>query len=96
MLLRKCFKFREGQMYIWPVIGCVQIGGPIWSGPLHDETFVSRLEHLAGVGEFGTARRMQGVLAVVGEELPDVPLYYTLDRLCSVMHCECMPMMHFR
>jgi len=72
------------------------IGGPIWTGPLHDETFVSRLEHLAGAGEFGTARRMQGVLAVIGEELPDVPLYYTLDRLCSVMHCECMPMMHFR
>jgi len=74
----------------------VQIGGPIWSGPLHDETFVSRLERLAGAGEFGTARRMQGVLAVVGEELPDVPLYCTLDRLCSVMHCEFIPTMHFR
>ena len=83
-------------MYMWPVIVCVQIGGPIWSGPLHDETFVSRLGRLAGTGEFGTARRMQGVLAVVGEELSDVPLYYTLDRLCSIMHCECMPMMHFR
>ena len=83
-------------MFMWPVIRCIQIGGPIWSGALHDQTFVSRLERLAGAGEFGTARRMQGVLAVVGEELPDVPLYYTLDRLCSVMHTECIPMMHFR
>lgn len=72
------------------------IGGPIWSAPLHDKTFVTRLEHLASAGEFGTARRMQGVLAVVGEELPDAPLYYTLDRLCSVMHSECIPMMQFR
>lgn len=72
------------------------IGGPIWSGPLHDEVFVSRLEHLARTGEFGTARRMQGVLAVVREELADVPLYYTLDRLCSVIHTESIPMMQFR
>jgi tRNA (guanine26-N2/guanine27-N2)-dimethyltransferase len=75
---------------------CAQIGGPIWSGPLHDGTFVSRLERLARTGEFGTARRMQGVLAVVREELPDVPLYYTLDRLCSVVHSESVPMVQFR
>jgi tRNA (guanine26-N2/guanine27-N2)-dimethyltransferase len=86
----------KGQMYMWVVILYMQIGGPIWSGPLHDKAFVTRLEHLASAGEFGTARRMQGVLAVVGEELPDVPLYYTLDRLCSVMHSECVPMMQFR
>ncbi|KDR12969.1 putative N(2),N(2)-dimethylguanosine tRNA methyltransferase, partial [Zootermopsis nevadensis] len=72
------------------------IGGPIWSGPLHDEMFVIRLEQLAGGGEFGTSRRMQGVLAVVREELTEVPLYYTVDRLCSIIHSETMPMMQFR
>ncbi|PSN57174.1 putative tRNA (guanine(26)-N(2))-dimethyltransferase [Blattella germanica] len=50
------------------------IGGPIWNGPLHDQTFVYRLQELAPARDFGTMRRMQGVLAVVGEELPDVPL----------------------
>jgi len=58
--------------------------------------FVSRLQQLATVSEFGTVRRMQGVLAVVREELTDVPLYYTLDRLCSVIHSETIPMMQFR
>jgi tRNA (guanine26-N2/guanine27-N2)-dimethyltransferase len=58
--------------------------------------FVTRLEQLASTGEFGTARRMQGVLAVIREELTDVPLYYTLDRLCSIIHSETMPMMQFR
>ncbi|XP_069692231.1 tRNA (guanine(26)-N(2))-dimethyltransferase [Periplaneta americana] len=72
------------------------IGGPIWSGPLHDDMFVSRLKELACRGEFGTARRMQGVLAVIQEELPDVPLYYTLDSLCSILHSETLPMMQFR
>ncbi|KAJ9580194.1 hypothetical protein L9F63_004137 [Diploptera punctata] len=72
------------------------IGGPIWNGPIHDVEFVSRLENVASCGEFGTKKRMQGVLAVVREELMDVPLYYTLDRLCSVLHCETMSMMQFR
>ncbi len=31
-----------------------------------------------------------------GEELPDVPLYYMQDRLCSLLHAESGKMVLFR
>ncbi|XP_067006234.1 tRNA (guanine(26)-N(2))-dimethyltransferase isoform X2 [Anabrus simplex] len=73
-----------------------QMGGPIWSGPLHDPAFVSRLQQLAATGNFGTSRRMQGMLAVIQEELNDVPLYYMLDKLCATIRSETMSMLQFR
>ncbi|CAH2238806.1 probable tRNA (guanine(26)-N(2))-dimethyltransferase isoform X2 [Pararge aegeria] len=74
------------------------LGGPIWSDPIHDDVFVTRvLSHVQGnPGLFGTAKRIQGVLAMVREELPDVPLYYTLDKLFGRVHLETMPMLTLR
>lgn len=34
--------------------------------------------------EYGTLKRMIGVTTMAYEELPDVPLYYLTDKLCSV------------
>ncbi|XP_059045805.1 tRNA (guanine(26)-N(2))-dimethyltransferase-like [Achroia grisella] len=89
-----------------PVVGehCVHcnqrhhLGGPIWSAPIHDEAFVSRVlmhvqEHPA---LFGTAKRIEGVLSMVREELHSVPLYYTLDKMFGRVHLETMPMMVMR
>lgn len=71
------------------------MGGPIWLGPLHDYGFVSRLlSNLSGM-ELGTSKRMEGVLTVIHEEL-DVPLYYKLDRLMSIVRCHVPPMLVFR
>ncbi|XP_046596240.1 probable tRNA (guanine(26)-N(2))-dimethyltransferase [Neodiprion lecontei] len=70
------------------------IGGPIWLGPLHDRQFVSQLLSKVDTGEFGTKKRLQGVLNVIYEEL-DVPLYYLLDRLMSIVKCEVPPMVTF-
>ncbi|KAI5651474.1 n2,N2-dimethylguanosine tRNA methyltransferase domain-containing protein [Phthorimaea operculella] len=74
------------------------LGGPIWSAPIHDEAFVSRV--LSYVEEnpdlFGTAKRIQGVLSMVREELQDVPLYYVLDKLFGRVHIEIMPMLMMR
>ncbi|XP_026333429.1 probable tRNA (guanine(26)-N(2))-dimethyltransferase [Hyposmocoma kahamanoa] len=74
------------------------LGGPIWSAPIHDETFVSRV--LTHVQEnphlFGTAKRIQGVLSMVREELQNVPLYHTLDKLFGRVHLETMPMLVMR
>ncbi|CAH0725099.1 unnamed protein product, partial [Brenthis ino] len=74
------------------------LGGPIWSAPMHDELFVTKVlsyvqrnPHL-----FGTAKRMQGVLSMVREELQDVPLYFTLDKLFGRVHLETMPMLVMR
>ncbi|XP_067208968.1 tRNA (guanine(26)-N(2))-dimethyltransferase [Linepithema humile] len=70
------------------------MAGPIWLGPLHDYEFVSRL--LSNLStELGTWKRMEGVLTVIHEEL-DIPLYYKLDRLMSIVRCHVPPMMMFR
>ncbi|CAH2087247.1 unnamed protein product [Euphydryas editha] len=74
------------------------LGGPIWSAPIHDERFVTRvLLHVEDNPQrFGTAKRLQGCLSMLREELPDVPLYYTLDRLFGRVHLETMPMLVMR
>ena len=33
---------------------------------------------------FSTVSRMRGMLSMVLEELPDLPLYYELSRLCNI------------
>lgn len=71
------------------------MGGPIWLGPLHDQTFVSKLLCNLSSMELKTLRRMEGVLTMIHEEL-DVPLYYSLDRLMSIVKCHVPPMLLFR
>lgn len=71
------------------------MGGPIWSGSLHSMQFVSQILETAPQ-TLGTWRRIQGVLSVVIEELNDVPLYYTLERLSATIHCETPPMLQVR
>lgn len=75
-----------------------QLGGPIWAEPLHDPAFVGGV--LAALerspGRFRTEERMRGVLSVVTEELPDVPLYYTLDGLSSTVRCNTPSLLQLR
>ena len=64
------------------------VGGPIWIDPIHDQDFVQSLlqgDGLSWRDKYGTADRMVGMLSVVAEELPDVPLYYSQDRLYSMV-----------
>ena len=44
----------------------------------------------------GTQKRLIGMLSMVLEELPDIPLYYSLDKLCCVVKLEIMPILKFR
>jgi tRNA (guanine26-N2/guanine27-N2)-dimethyltransferase len=46
-----------------------QLAGPMWSGPLHDVSFVEKvLEHLeADEHQYGTLARMKGMLTVAKE-----------------------------
>ncbi|XP_076443718.1 tRNA (guanine(26)-N(2))-dimethyltransferase-like isoform X2 [Babylonia areolata] len=75
-----------------------QIGGPIWSAPLHDAAFLDKM--LGRVdrdqGLFKTSERMKGMLSVAREELPDVPLYYILDDVCNILHCTPPNMVQMR
>nr|XP_012807664.2 tRNA (guanine(26)-N(2))-dimethyltransferase [Jaculus jaculus] len=75
-----------------------QLGGPMWAEPIHDLDFVSRvLEAVsANPSRFRTSQRIQGMLSVITEELPDVPLYYTLDQLSSTIHCNTPRLLQLR
>ncbi|KAG6832138.1 hypothetical protein H0H87_002450 [Tephrocybe sp. NHM501043] len=66
----------------------LHMAGPMWSGPLHDTGFVTKvLEHLeANQDKYGTAVRMRGMLTVAQEEL-HVPFYFTPAKLASFFHC---------
>lgn len=65
-----------------------QFGGPIWAEAIHNVDFVSKvINNVRATPElFGTAKRIEGVLSVITEELP-VPLYYITDELSSILHC---------
>ncbi|XP_043825653.1 tRNA (guanine(26)-N(2))-dimethyltransferase-like isoform X1 [Dromiciops gliroides] len=75
-----------------------QLGGPLWAEPIHDPDFVGQV--LAAIsrntGRFRTSARIRGVLSMVTEELPDVPLYYTLDQLSSTIHCNTPSLLQLR
>ena len=84
------------------------MGGPLWSDPLHDVEFVQRAVAAVTPEKFATHKRIVGMLNVVAEvgfccthgihrqELPDVPLYYTLNGLAGVAHCMTPKMVQFR
>jgi tRNA (guanine26-N2/guanine27-N2)-dimethyltransferase len=75
------------------------MGGPIWSAPIHDQDFVQSLLKLTQSEPYcnmTTHKRIFGMLTVVSEELPDVPLYYAIDKLCCVLKLEMIPMLKFR
>ncbi|KAI3643786.1 hypothetical protein MP228_009950 [Amoeboaphelidium protococcarum] len=72
------------------------IGGPVYSGPIHNQEFVRALvDHLnqeSSSALYGTYERMLGMISVISEELPDVPLFYTVDKLCQAVRVSCPPM----
>ena len=80
------------------VLHLIYSGGPLWSAPIHDMSFVESLITRARRDEdkFGTAKRIIGMMSLVSEELPDVPLYYIPDRLTGVIHSMCPGFLPFR
>lgn len=65
-----------------------EISGPVYLGKLHDKKYVDRVLNrvVADQKKFGAAKRIEGMLAMAGEEL-EVPLYLELDALNLVLHC---------
>lgn len=75
------------------------MGGPIWSDAIHDFDFVDMLYELIQTepySKLGTNTRIYGVLSVIREELPDVPLYYVNDHICSILKLQTIPILKFR
>ncbi|XP_055345995.1 tRNA (guanine(26)-N(2))-dimethyltransferase-like [Paramacrobiotus metropolitanus] len=71
----------------------LKIGGPIWSGRIHDVSFVTDLisELTSHPDRFGTEKLLAGKLAMVQEEMPDRPLYYVAKDMFKVVHCNPIP-----
>lgn len=75
------------------------IGGPIWSEPIHNQDFLEKLLVTVTSDRFSyltNQKRIFGMLTVIKEELPDVPLYYGIDKLCSIVHLESIPALKLR
>ena len=81
--------------------GCnaIHIGGPIYCGAIHDTTFLDRiLEHIKkdeSKFQYKTQERILGLVTVMREELLDVPLFYSLSGLASVVHCNSPSLLAF-
>ena len=75
-----------------------RVGGPIWTGPLHDLVFVENmLKSVQTIKEsLKTSDRIIGLLNLIMEELPDRPLYYVVDDLCRILHCTLPRFIEFR
>lgn len=69
-----------------------KVGGPIWSPAMHDTEWVGllldRVQQNRGPHPPATRKRIHGMLTSVSEELPDVPLFYSLPDMCSTLHCN--------
>ncbi|KAF9606003.1 hypothetical protein IFM89_021329 [Coptis chinensis] len=74
------------------------VGGPIWSAPIHDQEWVSSI--LANVismkYRYPAFDRISAVLTTVSEELPDVPLFLSLHNLCATLKCTSPSAVIFR
>lgn len=93
-------KYKVGTLQIGPTCthcgGTHRTGGPIWTAPIHDSNFVSRLKTSLSKGpQLGTHRRIEGVLTLIEEELADVPLYIIFDKMLKVLRMPCFKMKEF-
>ncbi|EDO48806.1 predicted protein [Nematostella vectensis] len=78
--------------------GKFHLGGPIWTEPMHDTDFVTSLAALVkqNTDLYKTSDRIIGLLSMVAEELPTVPLFHTIDHLSNVIHCSSPSIVQFR
>eukprot|EP00042_Codosiga_hollandica_P044559 m.442807 g.442807 ORF g.442807 m.442807 type:complete len:367 (+) comp56817_c0_seq45:1061-2161(+) len=74
------------------------VGGPVWTDPIHDKDFAEKVCDAvrADSSTLKTANRILGQMAVIQEELHDVPFYYTLDHLSRVLHVSTPSMLQLR
>eukprot|EP01130_Rhizamoeba_saxonica_P005892 TRINITY_DN2332_c0_g1_i1.p1 TRINITY_DN2332_c0_g1~~TRINITY_DN2332_c0_g1_i1.p1 ORF type:complete len:528 (+),score=103.11 TRINITY_DN2332_c0_g1_i1:177-1586(+) len=77
-----------------------KIGGPIWINSMHNQEWLDRaISHLNEEGAteaYATHKRMLGILTVAKEELPDVPLFYSLASLTSTVKLQPIKMKIFQ
>jgi tRNA (guanine26-N2/guanine27-N2)-dimethyltransferase len=86
--------------------GALKIGGPMWLGPLHDQTVLQEaLDRLEVDGRrrrptflepdtrfLATRARLLGLLTACQQEVPDAPLYYIYPDLSKCLHLHPFPL----
>ncbi|CAN0538722.1 unnamed protein product, partial [Scytosiphon promiscuus] len=69
--------------------GALKAGGPIWSGPLHDEDWarggVQETGALTPRPRLAVGARVESLLRSVSGELPGVPLFYNLRDMFATL-----------
>ncbi|CAI5500452.1 unnamed protein product [Closterium sp. Naga37s-1] len=67
----------------------LSIGGPMWSAPIHDASWVRLVlgEVQAGKGRLAGFGKVHGLLTAVSEELHDIPLYLDLHEISATLKC---------
>lgn len=76
----------------------LQLGGPIYSGPIHSKEFIGDLLQSLEEGrltKLATSLRLKGVLTQVKEEL-EVPLVYSLPSICKLLKSPSPPQKAFK
>ncbi|XP_071813095.1 tRNA (guanine(26)-N(2))-dimethyltransferase-like isoform X3 [Apostichopus japonicus] len=71
--------------------GRYHISGPMWAEPLHNRSFVNKLlEHVKDHNsQFNTAARLEGLLTVISEEVPNGTFYYPISKFCNFIRAIC-------
>ena len=70
--------------------GRLQVGGPVWNGPIHDAAFVKgTLGHLRreGAARYTSVKKLTGLITAMSEEIPDAPMFQTLHGMSKVLGC---------
>lgn len=75
-----------------------KLGGPYWTAPLHRQDFVKLcLNHVQqNSDKFKMEKRIKGLLTILGQELPDVPLFYDLGHIAKKFKMSSPPMVKVR
>ena len=63
------------------------MAGPIWTAPLYDADFVQHLlaDLKSDENTLTTRKRLIGILAMISEELSDVPLFHDLSNMMRIL-----------
>mmetsp|Transcript_27832 Transcript_27832/g.49727 ORF Transcript_27832/g.49727 Transcript_27832/m.49727 type:complete len:523 (-) Transcript_27832:218-1786(-) len=65
------------------------MGGPIWSAPIHDESWIRELDKdiRANKDNYPAFKQISSIMTTVLEELLDVPLYLNTHEMSKTLKC---------
>lgn len=71
-----------------------RLAGPMWGGPIHSDKFIDTMLDLHKTLDpqvYATKPRIEGMLTLARDELKDVPFYFSVQNLASVLRASSPP-----